>query len=555
MGKRKQKKKAAKAARGEIVVREIDAISVDDLPDAQMSSGGGSVRYDQWDGTKFSGGFGPTSIFAVDYWTLRARSSQLYKENLYARGMIRRLVTNEINTGLHLEATPEEKLLGEEQDGLAEWSEDVESRFAVWGKTPRLSDQREQITFGAMQAIARQEALVAGDVLVTMQQDQRTRLPRIKLVNGAAVQTPFDAKPRNGNRIVHGVELDSQDRHVAYWIQQSTKAGALQSKRLPAFGEKTGRRLAWLMYGTDKRLDDVRGEPILSLILQSLKEIDRYRDAVLRKAVVNSFLAMFVTKDADKMGSRPLTGNAMRKGTNTTIDTKGQQRTFNAVDQMPGLIIDELQTGEKPMGMNNVGTDEKFGPFEEAIIQGIAWANNIPPEILRLSFSNNYSASQAAINEFKIYLNAVRTSFGEQFCQPVYNEWLLSEVLNQKVPAHGLLEAWRNPRDHDIFAAWISSGWAGHVKPAVDLSKLVKGYVEMIAAGLITRDRAARELTGMKFSKNVVKLAIENEMLAQANKSLEPEPVAPPAAESPPQDIDAEPIDDEGDGNQERKAS
>jgi hypothetical protein len=53
-------------------------------------------------GDKFAGGFGATKVFTPDYWTLRQRSEQLFHENLYARGLIRRLVTNEINTGLTL---------------------------------------------------------------------------------------------------------------------------------------------------------------------------------------------------------------------------------------------------------------------------------------------------------------------------------------------------------------------------------------------------------------------------------------------------------------------
>jgi hypothetical protein len=61
-------------------------------------------------GEKFFGGFGATSIYQVDYWTLRKRSEQLFNENLYAKGLIRRLVTNEINTGLTPESLPDENI-------------------------------------------------------------------------------------------------------------------------------------------------------------------------------------------------------------------------------------------------------------------------------------------------------------------------------------------------------------------------------------------------------------------------------------------------------------
>jgi hypothetical protein len=101
-------------------------------------------RYAYQGGTKFPGGYGPTNFLIPDYWTLRARSAEVFETNLYARGIIRCLLTNELHTGLHLEATPEERVLGFPEDGLAEWSEKTENRFAIWGKDPYLCDQNER---------------------------------------------------------------------------------------------------------------------------------------------------------------------------------------------------------------------------------------------------------------------------------------------------------------------------------------------------------------------------------------------------------------------------
>lgn len=521
-----------------------------DVPVVQLSSLA-PYTYGWHDGEKFAGGFGDTEFLVTDYWTLRARSAQLFKTNLYARGLIRRFVTNVINTGLHLEAVPDESILGMEEDALAGWSEHVENRFHLWEKSPRLCDHTERRSFGALQAAGYMEALVAGDVLVVLRQDQRTGLPRVHLVRGSAVQSPLQ-EPRRGNRIEHGVELDDLGRHVAYWIQQRDGS----SKRLPAYGERSGRRIAWLVYGTEKRLDEVRGEPILSLVLQSLREIDRYRDSVQRKAVINSMLAMFIKKTEDKPGSMPITGGAVRRGTVVEQSASGGERSFHVAEHIPGLVLDQLQHGEEPHAFPSHGTDEKFGDFEEAIVQGFAWATETPPEILKLAFSNNYSASQAAINEYKMFLNRVRVGWGDDFCAPIYQEWLLSETLTQKVLAPGLLEAWRDPSQYDVHAAWIASEWAGQIKPAVDLSKLVRGYNEMVDGGFITRDRAARELTGMKFSKIVKRLRIENEQLVEAKRPLMELEAPAGTGEAPSEDVGGDPDEevDREDAEEERAA-
>lgn len=483
----------------------------------------GQTDFSPWqssifDGGKFAGGFGDTQIQHVDYWTLRQRSAQLFNENLYARGLIRRLVTNEINTGIMPEASPDEEIIGVAEDSLNDWTETVENRFGIWAKTPGLCDWKHQSSFGAIQRHARLEALVAGDVLVVLRQSQRTRLPMVQLVSGDKVRTPLgdQANLRKGHDIRHGVEFDVAGRVAAHWVQQDDGT----TKRIPARGEKSGRRISWLVYGTDKRLDDVRGQPLLSLVLQSLKEVDRYRDSAQRKAVVNSILAMFIEKGEDKAGTLPVTGGAVRKDKTQVTDGDGKKRNYNIANQIPGVVMEELQQGEKPQGFHSQGTDINFGAFEEAIIQAVAWANEIPPEILRLAFSNNYSASQAAINEFKIYLNKIWSDWGETFCTPIYQDWLISETLIQKISAPGFLEAWRDPRKYDVFGAWVSVDWYGSIKPSTDMLKQAKGSKMLVDEGWSTNAREARITTGTKFSKNIKRLKRENELKVEAARPL-----------------------------------
>ena len=498
----------------------VPTIAVDTMKPVAFQ---GQTRLSDWehsiyDGGKFAGGFGATQLQQIDYWTLRQRSSQLFNENLYARGLIRRLITNEINTGLSPESVPDEDVIGVAEDSLLDWSEEVETRFHLWGKNPAVCDHFHQDTFGAIQRTARREALVDGDVLVVLRQSQRTKMPAVQLIRGQSVRTPILSKMNlsKGHTVKHGVERDTSRRVTAYWILQEDGS----SKRLPAFGARSGRRLAWLVFGTDKRMDEERGQPLLALVLQSLKEIDRYRDSTQRKAVVNSILAMFIEKSEDKPGTLPMTGGAVRHAQVTDVDDSGTTHTRNILGMHPGMVMEELQTGEKPVAFGAQGTDEKFGEFEEAIIQAVAWANEMPPEILRLAFSNNYSASQAAINEFKIYLNRVWTEWGESFCSPIYTDWLISSLLQQKITANGLLAVWRDPLQQDIFTAWTDVEWYGSIKPSTDMLKQAKGSELVVKNGWSTNAREARGITGTKFSKNVRRLKRENEQIVEAMRPL-----------------------------------
>lgn len=499
---------------------ENQTVAVSDL-DPYLSAGQtGLAPFENsiYDGGKFWGGFGTTQLQHIDYWTLRKRSAQLFNENLYARGLIRRLITNEINTGLTPEAAPDEEIIGVPEDSLNDWTETVETRFGIWAKNPELCDYKQQSTFGAIQRAARMEALISGDVLVVLRHSPITKLPMVQLISGNKVQTPLGGNDniKNGHIVKHGVELNKQGRVVAYWVKQDD--GSI--KRLIARGAKSGRKIAWLVFGTDKRLDELRGQPLLSIVLQSLKEIDRYRDSTQRKAVINSILAMFVKKTADKMGTLPIQGGAVRRDQAVVTDSDGTTRKFNIANQIPGMVIEELQVGEEPIMKGGEGTDLNFGLFEEAIIQAVAWANEIPPEILKLAFSNNYSASQAAINEFKIYLNKIWSEVGETFCAPIYIDWLISETLLGKIKAQSLLSSWRDPHQYDIFGAWICADWYGSIKPSTDTLKQAKGSKLLVAEGWSTNAREARVTTGTKFSKNMKRIKRENQLKVEAMRPI-----------------------------------
>lgn len=469
-------------------------------------------RYVVYDGEKFPGGYGATEYIFTDYWTLRARSVELFKKNLYARGILRRLITNEINTGLTPEAAPQESILAVEEGSLDEWTEDVETRFNVWGRCAGVCDWYGQETFGQLQRTARLEALVAGDVLVVLRQDPITKRPKVQLISGAAVQTPLVTQNDRDADIRHGVEYDDEKRIVAYWILDDHG----KSTRVPAYGPKSGRRMAWLVFGTEKRLDETRGEPLLSLVLQSLKEVDRYRDSVQRKALVGSFVAMFIKKGEDKLGTLPISGAATLHSDLQINNDDSETRTFRVQDQIPGMVMEELQTGEEPVPFNSHATDLSFGEFEEAIIQAVAWGLEIPPEILRLAFSSNYSASQAAILEFRIYLNRVWATWGETFCGPIYEEWLISEIMAGSIQANGLLEARADPLRYAEYGAWMVVDWYGSIKPSTDPLKQVKGSQLLLQLGLTTYARESRVTTGTKFTRNLRRLKREHELLAEA---------------------------------------
>ena len=471
-----------------------------------------------YDGDKFDGGFGSADDVILDYYTLRMRSRELFYKNLYARGMVRRLLTNEINTGLTVEAEPVADYIALSEDEAEDWSDMVERSFELYANDANLVDATGEVDFGKMQFAIRAMALVEGDVLVILDVDRETGLPKTRLVCGDSIRTPV-GRQYAGRRIEEGVELDETGRHVAYHVVQRDGT----SRRIRAYGKRSGRRIAKLIYGTERLHGKVRGEPLLGIVLQSLKELDRYRDATLRKAVVNSFIAFFIKKDVKARSSAAgaLGASATRKGGITVQDEGGQKRSVPTSWHLPGTVIQELEAGHEPASFNAAQVNLEYKEFESAIVHAFAWAMEIPPTIAKLSFTSNYSASQGEINEFKQYLRRIHRDFAADYPQWVYQEWLTGSVLNSSIFAPGLLDAQRGyPKTYLEYNAWFATRWMGSVKPSADIVKTGKGVSLLIDKGLMTHDQASRETTGSKYSRNLRRLKREYSKMVEAYAPL-----------------------------------
>jgi lambda family phage portal protein len=483
-----------------------------------------AVASHYFDGSKFPQGFTDPGRWGIelipDLCALRTSSHNFYLSNHYARGLIDRLVTNEVHTGLMPEADPVQFLTGQTEAQALDWSEDVETRFSLWAEaTPSVSDHAGMVVFGDQQAQVRLESLLGGDCVVAFRQSAATGLPTLELIPGNAVVSPPLQDRTNGREVIDGVERDETGRHTAYYVSVQ-RPGELRPgvERLPTT-VAGGRTNAIMVYGTSRRAGTVRGVPLLGLMLQSLDEIGKFRDSVQRKAFVSSLISIFITRDLPgAVGSDP-----MRNAARSLVESTGSQegaRTETLVEHQPGIILDSLNAGEKPHFGSSEGTDEKFGEFEAAILNSIAWAIGMPPSILRLSFSSNYAASQAENNEFEIWLGLSRVRFARQFLRYVYREWLISEVLKGNVPAPSLVAALDDPAQFDVVAAWMWADWSGAVKPTADPVKMAKALELLTDGGFITRARGTRNLGNGKYSNVVRQLEAENAELQKARAAL-----------------------------------
>lgn len=453
----------------------------------------------------------------LDYWTLRQRSASLFYTNMYARGMIRRYVTNVIHTGLRPEWRLNPDLLGITKERAKGLSKLLEQRYDLFCCSPEIVDAKGVRIEGELQAQIYLEAIINGDCLVINRQDPETGLPQIQIVNGDRVQTPLGHELDSD--VVDGVRLDKRGRHLGYYVYQGTVDQPDDRYiYVPARGPKSGRKTAWLVYGCDKREDGVRGEPLLGIVIQGMNDISGFKGSSLLKAKINAMIVGSVKNTSGAVASLPLSSGAKRRTTEKTDSSTNRTVKLNQI--APGFFAEELAPGEEMQTYAVSGSDVNFGPFEAAIVAGMAWALQIPPEILTLSFNSNYSASQAALHEWNMFLGKERPRIASEHCQNLAEEWQVSESLSGKIDCPGFIEAYFNRQKYDVRRAWLRTEWIGSVKATTDMVKQGKGFEIQVRNGWNTNDRVARAINGTKYEDNLEIIEEENRLKAKALRPI-----------------------------------
>lgn len=464
--------------------------------EAQMSALSGTLS-STFSGEKFPGGFGNSVDYScIDYYELRRKSSQLITENPYALGALRRILSNEINTGLNLESNILGSYLGISEDESQDLSEEIEADWKMFSDNPILCDAKQEKTLHQMMYSARSEALIEGDCLVNMSINKATKLPSIQIIPGRNIKTPFGKT--SSAVIKHGVELDKNGKQIAYHVEQ--KDGTF--KRLPAYGSASGRRLSWLIYASDRRVGEVRGLPFLSNMFYMLKELDRYRDSEQRAAFINSVVAGYMKKTKPGPNTNTMTNASSRKGTRSATNQDGTTQTTNRGSVLPGQFFENLPEGMEPTAHNTTRPNVNFGTFESSILRVFFWTLGIPPEIGMLEFKNNFSASRQADNEFKVYLKQSVKLRGAEYYQPIYETYMYQSALMGRYNALSLVQAWGNLAQWQIYGAWVNAEWSGISRPSVDIKKDVDAMIAALnnPTPLVTADFATRRIMDMSYN-------------------------------------------------------
>ncbi|NIO84657.1 MAG: phage portal protein [Candidatus Aminicenantes bacterium] len=384
---------------------------------------------------------------------IRSRCRDLYNNTPLATGALKRATTNTVGPGLVLQAQVRNKLLKISDEQADEWERETEQRFNAWASSKDCDLTRTQ-NFYELQALAYLTTLMGGDCFTLMPRKERPGLDsdlRLAVYEGDFVSNPNNTM--DTKKIAGGVEIDAGGAPVAYHFTNqhpnSIYAMPIKWKRVPAHGALTKRRQVVHLFYRD-RPGLRRGVPFLHSVVESLKQLGRYSEAELMAAVVQAFFTVFVKqqlKGVDPLEQGIAESQRITKPSERDAD-------YNMYEMGHGNVVG-LDENEDVEFADPNRPSAKFAPFFEGMVRQIGSALEIPFEQLILHFTSSYSASRGALLEAWKFYRKSRLWLARNWCQPIYEEWLWEEVLNNRIQAPGFLD------DNFKRYAWIGALWIG----------------------------------------------------------------------------------------------
>jgi len=427
-----------------------------------------------FDGEKNLGEIGPIKDYYLEYDLLRLRSWQSYLESEITQTVLGKFSKWIIGAGLKLQSEPNKHVLNSEgiTADLTRFSKDVESRFGLYVKSKN-SDFSGMNTLNSLAATAFLNAKIGGDVLVVLRLIDgivKVQLIDGEFVRGKSFSNQFISEVLpNKNKLLNGIEFGKNGEHVAYHVMERNQETTRIKAKL-----KNGLTQAFLVYGFRYRLSNDRGIPLISAVLETLKKMERYKEATVGSAEERQKIAYFIKHGASSTGENPL-AKQMAKAfdvgavdSNLPKDVNGKDlantiaaSTNKAVFNMPN--DSELQQLESKNELH-------FKEFYSVNIDLICASLGIPPEVAMSKYDSNFSASRAALKDWEHTILIEREKFKDEFYQNIYNFWLEINVMQNNVSAPGYVTSKRNSA---VVQSYQNSRFIGAGVPHIDPLKEV----------------------------------------------------------------------------------
>lgn len=447
--------------------------------------------------------------------TLRQRSRQLFMDSPIAQSILKTYRTNTIGQGLHLQPRVNREVLGWNEEKAADWQKQVQREFEMWAEDPFNCDSTGQDDFYDLQQLAFLSYLMSGDCFVAIEsRSPTTRRPyalRLHVLEADRIRTPdtagyypgmiTTAKTEDGNIIYDGIEVDSRGQVVAYHvasIHPYEMGTDLEIKwdRIRARGGRTGLpNMAHVM--VKERPEQYRGKPILAEAIEPILQMRRFTEAELTAAVVQAMFTVFVKTTTD-VSDFPL-----EEGVIPHADQDEEEYSLG-----PGTI-NTMAPDEDVVFANPTRPSSSFEPYINANLTQVAAGVELPLEVITKQHNSSYTAARANNLEAWKAFRMQRKWFIQDFCMPIYENFLSEAIYRGRIDAPGFLD------DPLKRKAYLGCEWIGPSMGMLNPKDEIEASSMLITQGFSTYAIESQKLSETDWYENVEALKAQRELLAE----------------------------------------
>lgn len=445
---------------------------------------------------------------------LASRARILDMSSPVARAAIQCLCQGVIGSGLRYSPLPTSQYF----ENYSELTDILSERLDLMSNL-HLLDSTGRLTFGELQSALFRNFILSGDAFLIRKRTGKQSSWR--LIEERTCFTPpwmdMDetgalARTEDGHIVVDGVELSKSLRPIAYWFTFTPDKCETKDEwvRIPAFDRK-GLPIV-LHAAMIDRCDQYRGLPLLAPLIETIWTTLCYAQAETQGALIEAAHSFFITSDAMNPTLDPL-ASISRAALNEPLvpdeDAKQDEDAQYTLDPLgfgglenswfggamrrsqyvsPGTSV-RLKPGEKIEYPPSNRPNSYYGAFLETQAKLVGAATRIPYEVLLQNFESSYSASRAALGQFKQTCEAYKTRFVESVMKPIFTTFCVGALADMGVPDDEIQDKART--------LGMISVWNNQERPIhIDETKELAFWLDAYKAGLITKNEVAQAMFG-----------------------------------------------------------
>jgi lambda family phage portal protein len=456
----------------------------------QMTAYQGADRAGRELATWHPGQFSADGALLPELETLRDRTEDMIRNHGIASGAVQTHLDNIVGPGLLLDASPDRRALGlkdgERVDEMDEFENMAEAKFENYCEDNGCYiDASRRLRFSDMCAQAYRSYLTSFEIVGTAEWLKRPGTKyrtAIQMIDPARLSNPrggFDS-----DRLRAGVALDQMGAPVGYWFCTHLNGDRMMSTRMQEWKyvpreTPWGRQMVLHVYDADKP-GQSRGKNGIVSVLAKMKMLEKFEQATMQTAVLNSMYAAVIQSSLDWNA----VGAAIGAGSDSdpTLSYLKNVTEFHKEGNVRynGAKVMHLYPGEEFNLLSPEHPGANFASFEEATLRHIARGFNLTYEQLSGDYSKtNYSSARAAMLEAWRFFSGKQYTIAGRFATMIYQLWFEEAVeLGELVLPPGL------PDFYEAKSAWTRCHWIGPGRGHVDPLKEANATKVEMSMGL-----------------------------------------------------------------------